>query len=154
MLRLFRVQPVHLFPVLPVLPVRLLDRLEHPRHPVERGGRRVLLDVRRARLLAAAPLLMLVQILLLPLYLLILRDKSFAIRTVEEATFLMTVQRIVRGIQVENDLFRRRPVRLEEEVDEQPFDRRPALRRRSGDREVLARGQRSVPRASRGGRRR
>ena len=31
------------------------------------------------------------QVALLPLYLLILRDKSFAIRTVEEATFLVTV---------------------------------------------------------------
>src|SRR5688500_8707050 len=31
------------------------------------------------------------QVALLPLYLLILQDKSFAIRTVEEATFLVTV---------------------------------------------------------------
>ena len=43
---------------------------------------------------------------------------------VEEAAFLMAVQRIIRGIEVEDDLLGRRLVCLEEQVDEQPFDRR------------------------------
>ena len=43
---------------------------------------------------------------------------------VEEATFLVPVQRIVGRIQVEHDLLRRPAVRVEKEVDEQPLDRR------------------------------
>jgi hypothetical protein len=43
---------------------------------------------------------------------------------VEEAALLVAVQRVVRGVEVEDDLFGRRPVRLEEQVDAQPFDRR------------------------------
>ena len=39
---------------------------------------------------------------------------------VEEPAFLMAVQRIVGGIEIENDLRRRRLVRIEEQVDEQP----------------------------------
>ena len=46
---------------------------------------------------------------------------------VEEPAFLMAVQRIIRGIEVEDDLPGRRLVRLEEEVDEQPFDRRAVM---------------------------
>jgi hypothetical protein len=42
---------------------------------------------------------------------------------VEEAPFLVPVQRVVRGVEVEDDLFGPRPVRLEEQVDEQAFDR-------------------------------
>ncbi len=41
---------------------------------------------------------------------------------VEEAAFLMTVQRIVGGIEVEHDLLGRRLMRCEEEIDEQSFD--------------------------------
>ena len=59
---------------------------------------------------------------------------------VEEATFLVAVQRIVRGIEVENDLLGRRPVRLEEEVDEQPLDRRAVM----ADLMVTARARRRV----------
>ena len=45
----------------------------------------------------------------------------------EEAAFLVAVQRIIRGVEVENDLLGRRLVRLEEQVDEQPFDRRAVM---------------------------
>ena len=37
----------------------------------------------------------------------------------EEATFLMTVQRIVRSIQIERDLARCLGVRVEEQIDQQ-----------------------------------
>jgi hypothetical protein len=40
----------------------------------------------------------------------------------EEAAFLVAVQRIVGGIEIQNDLFGWRLVRLEEEIDEQTFD--------------------------------
>jgi hypothetical protein len=46
---------------------------------------------------------------------------------VEEAAFLMPVDRIVGGVEIEDDLFRRRRrlwVRVEKEVDEQSLDRR------------------------------
>ena len=43
---------------------------------------------------------------------------------VEEPAFLMAVQRIVGGVEVEDDLLGRPGVRLEEEVDEQRLDRR------------------------------
>jgi hypothetical protein len=46
---------------------------------------------------------------------------------VEEAALLMPVQRVIRGVEVENDLLGRRRVRLEEQVDEQPFDRRAVM---------------------------
>jgi hypothetical protein len=46
---------------------------------------------------------------------------------VEEAALLMPVQRVIRGVQVENDLLGRRRMRLEEQVDEQPFDRRAVM---------------------------
>jgi hypothetical protein len=42
---------------------------------------------------------------------------------VEEPTFLVPVQRIVGGIQIENDLLRRALVCLQEQIDEQPLDR-------------------------------
>ena len=38
----------------------------------------------------------------------------------EEAPFLLAMQRIIRGIEVEGDLGRRRPMRLEKQIDEQP----------------------------------
>jgi hypothetical protein len=43
---------------------------------------------------------------------------------VEEPALLVAMQRVVGGIEVENDLLRRHPVRLEQEGDEQAFDRR------------------------------
>ena len=43
---------------------------------------------------------------------------------VEEPAFLMAVQRVVGGVEVEDDLLGRPCVRLEEEVDEQRLDRR------------------------------
>ena len=43
---------------------------------------------------------------------------------VEEAAFLIAVQRVVRGVEVEDDLLGRPVVRLEEEIDEQGLDRR------------------------------
>jgi len=43
---------------------------------------------------------------------------------VEEPAFLVAVQRIVGGIEIENDLRRRTPMRLHEEIDEQHLDRR------------------------------
>ena len=48
---------------------------------------------------------------------------------VEEPAFLMAVQRIVGGIEIERDLRRRLGVGVEEEVDEQAFDRPPCRRR-------------------------
>jgi hypothetical protein len=42
---------------------------------------------------------------------------------VEEAALLVAVQGIIRGIEVENDLFGRRLVRFEEQLDEQVLDR-------------------------------
>ena len=45
----------------------------------------------------------------------------------EEAAFLVAVQRIIGRVEVENDLPRWRLVRLEEEVDEQPLDRRAVV---------------------------
>ncbi len=42
----------------------------------------------------------------------------------EEPAFLVAMQRIVGGVEVENDLLGRRLVRLEEKVDEQALDRR------------------------------
>src|SRR5208337_3380475 len=42
----------------------------------------------------------------------------------EELTFLVAMQRIVGGIKVENDLFGRLGVGVQEEIDEQAFDRR------------------------------
>ncbi len=41
----------------------------------------------------------------------------------EEPAFLVAVQRIVGGIEVEDDLFGRLLVGFEEELDEQAFDR-------------------------------
>ena len=43
---------------------------------------------------------------------------------VEEPAFLLAVQRIVGGIQIEDDLLRSLPMRLQEQVDEQRLDRR------------------------------
>ena len=43
---------------------------------------------------------------------------------VKEAAFLVAMQRIIRGVEVQDDLFGRRCVRLEKEVDEQAFNRR------------------------------
>ena len=43
---------------------------------------------------------------------------------VEEAAFLIAVQRVVGRVEVEDDLLGRPVVRLEQEVDEQGFDRR------------------------------
>ena len=43
---------------------------------------------------------------------------------VEEAAFLMAVQRVVGGVEVEDDLLGRPVVRLEQQVDEQGLDRR------------------------------
>jgi hypothetical protein len=46
---------------------------------------------------------------------------------VEEAALLMPVQRVVSGVQVENDLLGRPRVRLKKQVDEQPVDRRAVM---------------------------
>ena len=43
---------------------------------------------------------------------------------VEEPAFLVAVQRIVGGIEIENDLRRRPSMRLHEEIDEKHLDRR------------------------------
>jgi hypothetical protein len=43
---------------------------------------------------------------------------------VEEPALLMAVQRIVGGIEIKDDLLRRPCVGLEEQIDEQPLDRR------------------------------
>ena len=43
---------------------------------------------------------------------------------VTQAAFLMAVQRVVRGVEVEDDLLGRPVVRLEQQVDEQGLDRR------------------------------
>ena len=41
----------------------------------------------------------------------------------EEAALLVAMQRIIGGVEVKDDLFGPRPVRLEEQLDEQAFDR-------------------------------
>jgi hypothetical protein len=46
---------------------------------------------------------------------------------VKEATFLMAVQRVIGGVEIEDDLLGRRRVRFEEQVDEQAFDRRAVV---------------------------
>jgi hypothetical protein len=43
---------------------------------------------------------------------------------VKESPFLAPVQRIVGRVEVENDLCRRRAMRVDEQLDEQPLDRR------------------------------
>ena len=43
---------------------------------------------------------------------------------VEEAPFLMAVQRVVGGVEIEDDLLRRAAVRLQKQIDEQRLDRR------------------------------
>lgn len=45
----------------------------------------------------------------------------------EEAPFLVAVQRVVGGVEIEGDLLGRRGVRLHEEVDEQRLDGRPVV---------------------------
>jgi hypothetical protein len=45
----------------------------------------------------------------------------------EEAAFLTPVQGVIGGIEIENDLARRRPVSFEEQIDEQAFDRRAVV---------------------------
>ena len=45
----------------------------------------------------------------------------------KEATFLMAVQRVIGGVEIEDDLLGRRRVRFEEQVDEQAFDRRAVV---------------------------
>ena len=47
----------------------------------------------------------------------------------EEPAFLLPVQRIVRGIEIKDDLLRRLPMRLQEHLDEQPLDRRRIVAR-------------------------
>ena len=46
---------------------------------------------------------------------------------VEEAAFLVAVQGVVGGVEIEDDLARRRLVRVEEEVDEQALDGRTVM---------------------------
>ena len=43
----------------------------------------------------------------------------------KEAAFLMAVQRIVGGVEIEDDLLRRLLVRFQKQIDKQPFDLRP-----------------------------
>ena len=82
---------------------------------------------------------------------------------VEEAAFLMPVQRIVGGVEIEDDLRRRRGMRVEEEIDEQRLDRRrivadlviarrlrpaqlqPVERRFAGQRRTVRRRAASLP---------
>ena len=51
---------------------------------------------------------------------------------VEEAAFLVAVQRIVGGVEIEDDLRRRLAVRIEEQIDEQRLDRRRCRGRSCG----------------------
>jgi hypothetical protein len=46
---------------------------------------------------------------------------------VEEPLLLFAVDRIVRGIEIEDDLLRRRRMRLDEWIDEQPLDCRAII---------------------------
>ena len=50
-----------------------------------------------------------------------------AVVTVEEPALLLAVHRIVGGVEVEDDLGGRRRMRLHEQIDEQPLDRRPVV---------------------------
>jgi hypothetical protein len=44
---------------------------------------------------------------------------------VKEAPFLMSVQRVVGGVEIEDDLLRPVLVRFQEQIDKQPLDPRP-----------------------------
>src|SRR6202011_3691193 len=46
---------------------------------------------------------------------------------VKEPAFLMAVQRVVGGVEIEHDLARRIDVRGEKQLDEQRLDRRPVM---------------------------
>lgn len=53
-------------------------------------------------------------------------DRQVAVAVVlavEEPAFLMTVQRVIGGVEIEHDLAWRRVVGFQEQVDEQSFDR-------------------------------
>jgi len=67
---------------------------------------------------------------------------------VEEPPLLMAVQRVVGGVEIEDDPARRCLVCLEEESDEQPLDRRPIVAdlvvARGSDRRVLEPVQRAL----------
>ena len=52
---------------------------------------------------------------------------------VEEAAFLVAMQRIIRGVEVEDDLIGRRLVRFEEQLDEQVLDSLPDRARSCGN---------------------
>ena len=45
----------------------------------------------------------------------------------EEAALLMAVQRVVGGVEIEDDLLRRAAMGLNEQVDQQPLDHRPIV---------------------------
>ena len=46
---------------------------------------------------------------------------------VEETVFLMSVQRVVGGVEIEGDLQRRRQMGVDKQVDKQALDRRPIM---------------------------
>ena len=46
---------------------------------------------------------------------------------VEETLFLMPVQRVVGGVEIEGDLRRRRRMGVEKQIDKQPLDRRRVI---------------------------
>jgi hypothetical protein len=46
---------------------------------------------------------------------------------VEEPPFLMPMQRIVGGVEVEGDLWRRCRMGIEKQIDKQGFDQRPVI---------------------------
>ena len=55
----------------------------------------------------------------------------------EEPAFLVSVQRIIRRVEIENDLRRGPPMGLQEHIDEQPLNRRRIVAHL-----VIARGDR------------
>src|SRR5918994_322008 len=96
-----------------------------PRGPVLAGGAGALLDRPRRGIDVRAAELGCQQVLAAEHI-----ERQIAVAVVvavEEAALLMPVQRVIRGVEVENDLLGRGPVRLEEQVDEQPFDRRAVM---------------------------
>jgi len=65
---------------------------------------------------------------------------------VKKPSLLMAVQRVISGIEIEDDLRRRLAVRFEEEIDKEAFDRCPGSSRLSVD--LPASGAQSERRAA------
>jgi hypothetical protein len=52
---------------------------------------------------------------------------------VKKSPLLLAVHRVVRGVEIEDDLGRRRRMALQEQIDEQPLDRRAVMTVSAGE---------------------